>query len=68
MKRGKNRAKNAFLQNTYTDLKEMTLVIWKKHAKCICKKGKIEFNEQSKEGQLKLVYEKEWDAMQSQKP
>ena len=48
-KKEKYRAKNGFLRNTSTDSKGTTFVNLINHASAY-QKGKIEFNEQSKEG------------------
>ena len=61
-------AKNGSLRNTSTDSKETTYVIFINHASAPIIKGKIESNEQSKDGgQPKSVYGNGWDARQSQK-
>ena len=67
--REKYRAKNGSLRNTSMDSKETTFVILKNHTSApVCQKGKIESNEQSKDGgQPKSVCAKGRDARQSQK-
>ena len=66
--REKHRAKNGSLRNTSTDSKRTTFVIFDKPHKRAYQKGKIESNEQSKEGgQPKSVCGKRQDARQGQK-